>query len=630
MFTYYVDLRLRIYKTYRIFLKKDEPLTNMDNQYPPLTIYLKNKTILGAQLQALNKTRSTIGWLRLAVIIILITTIYVTYSGTNWLVLGAEALAAIVCFLILVNKDANYKEAQLNTKRLLAINEDEINVLNYNFYNRETGQEFEPAQHTYAQDLDIFGKASIYQYLNRCTAQQSKELLATMLLKPLKKADIEARQQAVKELQTKTKWRQQMQSHGMAQPLTLQTQERINTWMQNATPYTSKHWRLIMHLFPIISLGALLLYLYDVINAGIFYLLVFVFFLFAFGLSKKINGTYLLLSRVVSEINTLYQQLYHIESVSFTSTFLTQLQHTLRSNNQQSAGAEITRLKAVLNRFDMRLNILAFYFLNTFLLWDLRQMVALNDWKTKNTGNIDNWFTAIAETEVLLSLATLAYNRPEFCTPIIAPGFFTFKGSAIGHPLINAKARVDNNFATSGTGKTAIITGSNMGGKSTFLRSVGANIVLAQMGSNVCAETFEISEVELMSSMRVTDNLAESTSTFYAELKKLKTIIEAVNSYERVFILLDEILRGTNSLDRHTGSKALLKQFVQKNAVAIIATHDVELAKLQTEYPESITNYHFDVQVSGTQLYFDYKLKDGICKSMNASILMKNIGIEME
>jgi DNA mismatch repair ATPase MutS len=181
-----------------------------------------------------------------------------------------------------------------------------------------------------------------------------------------------------------------------------------------------------------------------------------------------------------------------------------------------------------------------------------------------------------------------------------------------------------------GQGLIALITGSNMAGKSTFLRSLGINLVLAQMGSVVCATKFIFSPVQLMSSMRIADDLSENTSTFYAELKKLKTIIEAVNRQEKVFILLDEILRGTNSLDRHTGSAALIAQLIRKNAVAVLATHDVELAALKNKYPSAIENYHFDVQVEGEELYFDYRLKNGVCTNLNASILMKKIGIEME
>jgi len=168
-----------------------------------------------------------------------------------------------------------------------------------------------------------------------------------------------------------------------------------------------------------------------------------------------------------------------------------------------------------------------------------------------------------------------------------------------------------------------------MAGKSTFLRSVGINVILAMMGAPVCAQSFSVYRMKIMSSMRIADNLEENTSTFYAELKKLKDIIEAVNRNERIYILLDEILRGTNSLDRHAGSIALVKQLIHHKAVGMIATHDIELAKLAEEFPANIHNYYFDVQVANDELYFDYSLKKGVCKSMNASILMKKIGIEL-
>jgi DNA mismatch repair ATPase MutS len=286
-------------------------------------------------------------------------------------------------------------------------------------------------------------------------------------------------------------------------------------------------------------------------------------------------------------------------------------------------------LQQILARFDVRLNMLAFFILNTFCLWDLWQIIALNEWKKANKPSVANWFNTIAQLEIAGSFGTLSFNNDDWCFPEIANEHFTLSGNAIGHPLILKQQSVTNHFSISGTARIDLITGSNMAGKSTFLRSLGVNIILAYAGSCVCAKTFTVSVAELMSSMRIEDNLAENTSTFYAELKKIKSIIDAVNEERKLFILLDEILRGTNSLDRHTGSKALIQQLIKHNAVGIIATHDIELSKLENDFPSSIKNYHFDVQVDCEKLFFDYKLKQGICSSMNASILMKQIGIEM-
>ncbi len=235
----------------------------------------------------------------------------------------------------------------------------------------------------------------------------------------------------------------------------------------------------------------------------------------------------------------------------------------------------------------------------------------------------------MGEFEAISSFATLHFNHPGWSFPVFKEEHFYIDGQEIGHPLINSAKRVNNSVNIENKGRVMIVTGSNMAGKSTYLRSIGINTILAMAGSVVCATAFTLSPVQLLTSMRIADNLEESTSTFYAELKKLKTVIDKVNNNEKVFILLDEILRGTNSYDRHTGAVALTKQLIKQNAAAIIATHDVELAKLKEEYPNNILNYHFDVQVNKQELYFDYRLKEGICTSLNASILMKKIGIEL-
>ena len=254
---------------------------------------------------------------------------------------------------------------------------------------------------------------------------------------------------------------------------------------------------------------------------------------------------------------------------------------------------------------------------------------ALEKWKEYNKQDISNWFKGLADMEAISSTGNLAFNHPEWVFPEFSNEDAVFESNELGHPLIPTDKRVTNSFSTKDVNQLNLVTGSNMAGKSTFLRSIGINMVLAMMGAPVCARQLTLSPMKVMSSMRISDNLEESTSTFYAELKKLKEIIEAVNRNEKVFLLLDEILRGTNSADRHIGSKSLIKQLIHHKAAGVLATHDLELAKLAEIYPENIKNYHFDVQVTNEELYFDYKLKTGICQSMNASILMKKIGIEL-
>ncbi len=283
---------------------------------------------------------------------------------------------------------------------------------------------------------------------------------------------------------------------------------------------------------------------------------------------------------------------------------------------------------------DYRLNPLVFIPLNIFTYWDLQQVWQLEKWKQQQQQKIHLWFEAVAEQEALSSLANLAFNHPSWVFPVIRPDWFTLICREAGHPLIAVDKCVTNSFELDGHPQLAFITGSNMAGKSTFLRTIGTNLVLAMAGAPVFATKFETPVLKLMTSMRVTDNLEESASTFYAELQKLKMILDEVKKHttvheERVFLLLDEILRGTNSLDRHTGSEALLKQLIKENAVGVIASHDLSLAELETQFPNAIRNYHFDVTIHGSELSFDYKLKEGVCQTLTATLLMKKRGIDL-
>jgi DNA mismatch repair ATPase MutS len=262
-------------------------------------------------------------------------------------------------------------------------------------------------------------------------------------------------------------------------------------------------------------------------------------------------------------------------------------------------------------------------------MWNLQQVLDLEKWKKDNDDNVQLWFDTLAEFEALHSFATLHFNHTAYCFPILKENHFTITATELGHPLIHQNKRINNFINIETAGEIMLVTGSNMAGKSTYLRSIGINVILTMAGAPVCAKSFALSPVQLLSSMRIADNLEESTSTFYAELKKLKTVIEKINAGEKVFVLLDEILRGTNSLDRHTGSEALIRQFIKQKAAAILATHDVALATLEKEYPKNILNFHFDAQTKGEELFFDYKLKDGVCTNMNASLLMKKIGLEI-
>lgn len=582
-----------------------------------------------AQLAMLQRRQQRFGWLRLGLIL-------ATGIGTYFLAqsMGLPAIILLIAgigfFLWVVSLDTDNNKKIKFLKRLIYINKEELSVLQGNIAHRFSGADFVPANHAYAADLDLFGTHSVYQLINRCATEQGRALLAQGLLSPLPVAQIKLRQEASTELAPLVAWRQNFQAHAEAETVTLHTEQKLYHWLaQQETAFTHKSWRWMVPVYALLACTVAALAIFHFISGSLFSVFFLAAILFSFSLGRKATKTAQQLSGIVAEMETLEQLLQTLETNPFKSPLLQSLQQNLYTNGC-AASQQIKGLKEILNRFDLRLNIFLFLFLNAFLLWDVRQLMALHAWRKTNKGAVQHWFDAIAQAELQNSLATLHFNKPLWAVPQFEADYFSFSAQAIGHPLLKEDQRVVSDFLLQGKGRMALITGSNMAGKSTFLRSLGVNIVLAQMGAVVCTNNMTLSPVQLVSSMRIADNLAEHTSTFYAELKKLKTIIEAVKERLPVFILLDEILRGTNSLDRHTGSKALIQQLLRHESVAVLATHDVELAKLENQYPAQIANYHFDVQVAGAELYFDYKLKEGVCTNLNASVLMKKIGIELE
>ncbi|MGB8190956.1 MAG: hypothetical protein WCF67_03510, partial [Chitinophagaceae bacterium] len=562
--------------------------------------------------------------------------------------IAAIAIIALVIFLKLVAVSVKLKSELARLEVLLSINREEISVLNGHYNHRPNGAQLQPAHHPYSQDLDVFGHASLFQYLHRTTSEQSAQLLANWLLQPADKETILARQQAAKELRDQSEWRQELQARGHLNPLSYSTQHSLAAWLSQPAGFANTAWKIARFILPAISLTLLVLYTFDLILPGYFWLGVLIFFAVSGYISKLATPQYVQLSKHITQLETLSKTLQWIENASFTSPLLTQLKHSLNTNieNANADNAQRIRnpkhqtrnlpsqhvksLKRILDRMDYRLNPLVFVPLNIFLFWDLQQVLQLEKWKAQQQNKIDHWFEAIAEAEAISSLANLSFNHPSWVFPVIRPEWFALKCEQAGHPLIPPAKCVPNSIGMNGHPQLAFITGSNMAGKSTFLRTIGINLVMAMAGAPVCGAYFESPVLRVMTSMRIADNLEESASTFYAELQKLKMILDAVKTNSKeVFLLLDEILRGTNSLDRHTGSEALIKQLIKEKAVGMIASHDLSLAELEQQYPGIIHNYHFDVTIEGNELHFDYKLKQGVCKTLNATLLMKKIGIEM-
>ncbi|MDX1629080.1 MAG: MutS family DNA mismatch repair protein, partial [Fulvivirga sp.] len=439
--------------------------------------------------------------------------------------------------------------------------------------------------------------------------------------------EIRARQAATKEMIDQIDWRQEFQAAGMDQEIESERFQGFVDWVND--PYDSQVsgvTKVISYLLPLSLITLLILGILGIIN-----------FLPAIGVAM-ITG--FLLKKYVKKVNNITEKsneglatldacsslILLIENHQFKSPFLKQLKKTFQ-HDKLVASASIKKLHAILYLINSRSNLFYAIF-NLLLFLDIHLLVKIAHWKKKHREEVVRWFDAIASMEAINSMAGYAYANTTYTFPEVVKAGYILSAENIGHPLIKPDERINNHFKMEGKGSIALITGSNMSGKSTFLRTLGTNAVLAYMGAPVCANQMQISIMQLFSSMRTEDNLEEHISSFYAELKRIKQLLQLLKKEEPVLFMLDEILKGTNSQDRHAGAEALVRQLAKENVMGFVSTHDLELGKLADELPEVI-NYSFNSEIKNDKIIFDYKLTRGLCHSFNASKLMEQIGIDL-
>lgn len=552
------------------------------------------------------------------------------YSFYNYSVLFSwiSLLVFIVIFIIISRIDFKNSSKLSLYKLHKSLNEQEINCLNGSAKFYYDGKDYIDNNHLYSSDLDVFGENSIFQYINRTSFKISSDILATWLKYPSSVNELKLRQEAVEELRDKIDWRQLLYAFGIKSKASRKNPERLLKWIKE--PFEIKNisriFIICICLSSITITSLILTKLFIPIIIPI--TLIIVQYLITLKTNRKIAIIHEKVSKTADLLEAYSDIINLIEKEQFNSSKLKILAQAINSKNKSNASI-VKQLSKIVNTFDFKFNIVIHPIINILFFFDIIQVFRLYRWKRKNYYNIEKLFFNIGEFEVLSSFANLSFNNPNWVFPEITSEHFKLNAKNLGHPLINQRERICNNFEIDADSKIIIITGSNMSGKSTFLRTIGVNIVLAMAGSCVCAEKFILSPVKVLTSMRVFDSLEENTSTFYAELKRIKTIVEIVEQKEKVFLLLDEILKGTNSNDRHLGSVALIKQLIKNNATGIIATHDISLSQLSSDLPNNLENFNFNVQVEKDELFFDYKLNNGICKSLNASILMRKMGINI-
>lgn len=588
----------------------------------------KNRIEKFSALEKINQKKgTTFPLIRLSVAVIGLVSFYLLFS-VNIIFSLIILFFFILIFAYFAMLDVKNSTKLQHYKTLKLINENEIKCLEGNYDSFPNGNEYKDQSHYYTSDLDVFGRFSIFQYLNRCSFKISNDTLASWLKLAANYEEIICRQEAINELKDKIEWRQTIYALGLQQNAIEKNPVALINWLNEPAVFMNRN-KLILacKILPVFTLTALILsfvFLPNVIAITFVFIQMYI-------INTTKNAVAIIhqkVSRNVSLLNAYAVIIETIENEKFNAPKLIKLVKNFRINSISAHGT-LKFLSGVINRLDYRYNIIVHFFLNTFLFWDIHQIVRLERWKTKNGSHVEKWFASIGELEVLSSMANMSFNNPKWAFPKLANDKYVFCAKEIGHPLIAEKARVCNDLMIADSSKIVLVTGSNMSGKSTFLRTAGINIVLAMAGSVVCAKEFMLSHLNVFTSMRIVDSLEENTSSFYAELKRLGAIIKRIETEDSIFLLLDEILRGTNSNDRHIGSMAFIKQLIKNKSVGIVATHDIGLSELASQMPGNIENFNFDVRTENDELYFDYKLNKGVCSSLNATLLMKKIGIEI-
>lgn len=545
----------------------------------------------------------------------------------NSSIAAIAAVLFLICFLLLVKIFIATEKKRNYFIRLSEINQLETEALNRNFSHFDPGNEFIDTHHDYSYDLDLYGPGSMFQFLNRTVTQRGKKQLSALLNQTKRTAEeIAQRQNCIQELAADLDWRQQFQAKGFEiedEKTLTQTESAVN---QQIKLKSAVAVGLLLKILPPVTVLLIGLSIFGLTEKSYFLIPVFaqwaLFLIYSRTIStfqKQFEGQ----AKVLDRYAVLLEM---IENMPFTSSHLVSIKEKLRSKGK-TASSITAQLHNILAQFDYRLNIIVGILLNSVFLWDIRCLMKMHNWQTNYSGEMAKWFDTIGETDALISLANCNYNHPKWSIPLVSGKAFHFSANEMGHPLIAEHKCVTNTFQISGNEQIVIITGANMAGKSTFLRTVGINLVLAANGCKVFASEFTFSPMRIFTHMRTSDNLLNDESYFYAELLRLQTMLNAIRSGEQLIVIVDEMLKGTNSVDKLNGSKELVKQLISLKTRGIVATHDLNLTELSHDFPEEIKNQCFEVNLNQEELSFDYKLTAGVTRTMNATFLMKQMGI---
>lgn len=565
------------------------------------------------------------GTIRLILFIGLFITLYI-FSNSDWQVWALITTLFTIPFVLLMVYHTHLYNQRKWKETLLLLCENELKGLDYDFNAFDGSTDKVNSGHSFSIDLDLFGDRSFFQSINRTSTYIGNERLAEWLLEPLNdKQKIIERQQAIQELSSLTSFRQNFYVEGSLKPGKKEDYKRLSELTDTLSYFSdSLLWKILLWAFPIVWTALIIAVIIGLIDVSILSFAIVLSMVIAYSQAKKTTRLHNQVNKLENLFVTYSSLIRLIEDTPFKTALLNCQKE--RFGTETKASVAIRRLSRAIGALDQRLSA-AGLILQIFTLRDVRTSIRIERWMQVYKDKMPLWFDALATVDALNSMGGFGFNHPGYIYPEIADNYFKMEGKQLGHPLMNREKCVKNDISIKETPSFLIITGANMAGKSTYLRTVGLNHVLACCGMPVCAESLTIYPAKLVTSLRTSDDLMSNESYFFAELKRLKMIIDRLQSGEKLFIILDEILKGTNSVDKQKGSLALMKQLVKLDSCGIIATHDLVLGTLADEFPKQISNFRFEADITNNELTFSYLLRPGIAQNMNACFLMQKMGI---
>jgi len=589
---------------------------------PLVAFYTDHISILVGKLEVLKRKILLVAIFRLITFIAAAISIYLFFQEGGS-ILAIAFLLFIIIFVFLIKWNFNLNDEKSLLQKLHFINTNELDLLNDRPNRFANGQQF-LSDERYGNDIDVFGQQSLFHLLNRTTTSHGTHQLAVILQNPLlQKPDIENYQDAIRILAQQTKLRQLLTAYGLLRGEKEGTLHEITAWLMTPNKLHDSGWvRMVRWILPICNIFALLYYWYADNYIPLSFAIVTSWLCIGIFV-KYVSAQHALLGRKQAILEQYASILKIFSGIGCGSS---QLLQSLQADAAK-AYASIQKLSQLSGLLDQRMNMVVNIFLNSFFVYDLQCLYALENWKLQNKKFFDQWIQCVGNIETLNSLATFAYNNPDYCTPCVLEDGLSIDAVGLAHPLIPSFERIANDIELGRTNKLALVTGSNMSGKTTFLRTVGINLLLAQCGAPVCAISFSFTPMHILTAIRISDSLQLHTSYFMAELMRLQNIIQYLRSGKPAVVLVDEILRGTNSDDKTHGSEEFIKKIISCNCLTLFATHDLSLSLLEKDFPGIVTNCCFESSILNEELSFDYKLRPGIAKNKNASFLMKKMDI---